>query len=221
MDAVAGGQGRGWWTMGGALGAFLNDYVFPLLGLCLMALGAWSSWEIWRPRTASEAEAPPLGSRVAAIILGGVWGWLLCNLPHPQDTAHIAIGFPMPVMTLAKGSGRWLELDSRASMPCALLNLAIGIGMVDTVLHLLWKFRPKRRPRRRAGFFDAWRVPRAGTRGGPRRQPVSAPPFRRGRRASLIGAWPPVQGREGRRDLAEHGVEEPEALPAGQDGSRV
>jgi|GEM_PF-3957246 hypothetical protein len=36
--------------MGGALGAFLDFYCLPLVGLCLLAAGTWASWELWRPR---------------------------------------------------------------------------------------------------------------------------------------------------------------------------
>jgi hypothetical protein len=147
--------------MGGALGTVLDYYLFPLLGLLLLALGAWSSWELWRP-WASPGRVPSLATRVSALILGGVWGWFLTNLPHPQDTLHVTLGWPMPVMTLSRDMGRWLDLGARASIPCLLLDMAIGLGMVNAVLLLLWKLRPRRRPRPRAGFFDAWRVERPG-----------------------------------------------------------
>jgi hypothetical protein len=105
---------------------------------------------------------PSLATRVAALILGGVCGWFLTNLPHPQDPLHVSLGWPVPVMTLSRDMGRWLDLGARASIPCLVLDMAIGLGMVNAILLLFWKLRPRRRPRPRAGFSDAWRVERPG-----------------------------------------------------------
>jgi hypothetical protein len=202
--------------MGGVFGTLLNDYVIPMLGLFLLVLGAWFTWKLWLAPSADRPEAPPLTIRMAAIILGAVWGWILTSLPHPQDALHVTLGWPMPVMTLTKASGRWLELDATASIPCLVLDLAIGIGMVNALLGLLWKLRPRRRPRGRAGFFDSWRVPWSGARVGPRPwQGLAMVPARRSRHP--WSARGPVQGREGRREPAEFGLEEPVALPAGRD----
>lgn len=178
--------GKGWVAVSGALATFLNYYGFPLLGLGLLGLGAWSSWELWQGRP-----GPALAPRVAALILGAVWGWILANLPHAQDALHVTLGWPMPVMTLTKASGRWLELGARASIPCMLLNLAIGMGMVNTLLRLLWKLRERPRPRPRAGFFDSWRVARSAPR-----FPNSAPAARRLPRPAA-GTRVPVRGRKG------------------------
>jgi len=145
--------------MGGALGTVLDFYLFPLLGLLLLAVGAWSTWELWRPWN-SPGTVPSPATRVAALILGGVWGWFLTSLPHPQDPLRVTLGWPMPVMTLSRDPGRWLDLGARASIPCLVLDLAVGLGMVNAILLLLWKLRPRRRPRPRAGFLDAWRVER-------------------------------------------------------------
>jgi hypothetical protein len=160
--------------MGVALGTFLNDYVFPLVGLGLLTAGVWCSWELWRPWTRNRASMPPLAARVAALILGGVCGWMLANLTHPLDPQHVTLGWPMPVMTLTRDSGRWLELGA-ASVPCVLLDLAIGAGMVNALLRFCWKLRPRRRPRKRAGFFDAWQAPRVRTA----LRPFPQPPARR------------------------------------------
>ena len=205
--------------MGGSLATFLNFYVFPMVGLCLLALGAWSTWELWARGGAARSAGPSLAARVAALILGWVGGWWLANLPHALDSRRVILGFPMPVMTLTKASGRWLELGSTASIPCLLLDLAIGIGMVNAALRLVWKFRPRPRPRRRTGFIDSWRAHRPGAvvRTGRER---FAHPLRRSQRSPLIGTRVPVQGRAGHRELAEFGLEEPEALPAGPDSSR-
>ena len=193
--------------MGGALGIFLNFYLFPMLGLGLLGLGSWSTWKLWTGRGGGAA-GPSLAARVAALILGAVWGWCLVNLTHPLDGQRAILGFPMPVMTLSAASGRWLELGGAASLPCLLLDLAIGLGMVHTALHLAWKLRPRRRPRRRAGFIDSWRAPRAE----PRARRIQAP--------FAAGARVPVQGRAGRRGLTESGLEEPLALPVRHPSSR-
>ncbi|GEM_PF-1764505 len=124
--------------MGGALGTFLNYYAFPLFGLSMLALGVWCTWTLWR-----SAVLPSLGTRVAALILGMVCGWFLANLDLARDAAHVTIGFPMPVMILVKGSGRWLEVAGTASIPCLVLDLAIGVGMVNALLRLFWKPRPR------------------------------------------------------------------------------
>lgn len=129
--------------MGGALGTFLNLYVFPMLGLGLLTVGSWFSWKLWTGRRDGGAGGPSLAARVAALILGGVWGWCLVNLPHALDDHQVILGFPMPVMTLAKVSGPWLELGGAASKLCLLLDLVIGLAMVNTALHLAWKLRPQ------------------------------------------------------------------------------
>jgi hypothetical protein len=188
----------------------LNDYLFPLVGLSLLTLGAWSSWELWRPWADRGSPVPPLAVRVAALILGGVWGWVLTNLTHPLDPLHVTLGWPMPVMTLTRESGRWLELGA-TSIPCILLNLVIGIAMIQALLHLAWKLRPKRRPRRRAGFFDAWRVPRAR----PALRPFPPAPARRAPRP-LAGTRVP-----GQRDLRPFGLEQSEVFQASQSTSRA
>ncbi|MDR3672992.1 MAG: hypothetical protein P4L36_19260 [Holophaga sp.] len=185
--------------MSEALGVFLDDYGFPLLGLGLLAQGAWSSWGLWKARP--DDGSPALTLRIAALVLGAVWGWILTNLPHAHDAAHVTLGWPMPVMTLTKASGRWLELGARASLPCILLNLAIGVGMVNTLLGQAWKLRP--RPRPRASLFDAWRVSRTAPRPGP----GFAPPARR-LPPPGTGGRVPVQGRAGHRNLAAFGLEE-------------
>jgi hypothetical protein len=138
--------------MGGGVGAFLNCYVFPLMGCSLLALGAWSSWEIWKPWT-GRFPVPSLAVRVGGAILGSVWGWFLTNLQYARDAFHVTVGFPMPLVTLARSSGRWVELGAAASVPCMLLNLAIGIGLTNTLLRLVWKrraLRLRRRTRRNA-----------------------------------------------------------------------
>ena len=145
--------------MGEALVTFLNFYVFPMLGLCLLAAGAWCTWELW---AGDRKPGPPsLAARVAVLILGGVLGWCLANLAHARDAQHIILGFPMPVMTLTRVSGRWLELGGTASIPCLLLDVVIGIGMANAALRLAWQHR-RPRPRRRTGFIDPWRAPRTG-----------------------------------------------------------
>lgn len=128
--------------MGGGIGALLNFYVFPLLGCSLLALGAWASWAIWRPR--ADARAPSLAVRVGGVILGCVWGWFMTNLQYARDAAHVTVGFPMPVMTLVRSPQHWIEWDAAASIPCVLLNLAIGIGLVNALLRALWKGRAPR-----------------------------------------------------------------------------
>lgn len=140
-------------------GAFLDDYLYPLFGLMLLALGAWSTWAVWRPG------GPSLAARVAALILGGVAGWCLANLAHAEGVQEVTIGFPMPVLTLVKGSGHWLELAGSPSLPCLLLDLAVGVGLLNALLHVFHERRSRPAPRRGlrvpaarrelAGFEDA------------------------------------------------------------------
>jgi hypothetical protein len=58
-------------------------------------------------------------------------------------------------------------------VPCVLLDLAIGAGLANALLHFYWKLRPRRRLRKRAGFFDAWRAPRVRTTPRPFPQPTA------------------------------------------------
>jgi hypothetical protein len=136
--------------MAGGVGAFLNFYVFPLVGCSLLVLGAWASWALWRPWSGIRFPLPGLAIRVGGLILGGFWGWFLTNLEYARDAVHVTIGFPMPVMTLARSSGRWVELGAVASTPCMVLDLAIGVGLVNAALLLIWKRIALRRGRRRA-----------------------------------------------------------------------
>jgi len=167
--------------MGGALGTVLDYYLFPLLGLCLLALGARCSWELWKPWAGRE-ETPSLAARAAALILGGVWGWALAGLPHPQDSLRVTLGWPLPVMTLSRDLGQGLDLGARASLLCLLLDLAIGLGMVNAILLLIWKLRPRRRPRPRSGFLDPWRAQRPG-------RPAARPGIARGFRPRPRRPW--------------------------------
>jgi hypothetical protein len=131
--------------MSGAAGDLLHSYVCPLTGLALLAVGAWSSWAIWWSGIAGSMTLPPLTLRVACFLLGGLWGWFLTNVQYPMDPAHVSVGFPMPVTILARSSGPWLVIESAASLPCLLLNLVIGVGLANALLHLVWRLRNPRR----------------------------------------------------------------------------
>ena len=133
--------------MGAMAGDLLHSYVCPLTGLVLLALGTWSSWEVWRPGMRGASELPPLAYRIASFILGALWGWLLTNVVYPMDPAHVALGFPMPVTVLGRGSGPSLVMDSAISLPCLFLNLVIGIGLANALLRLVWKRKALRRSR--------------------------------------------------------------------------
>ena len=170
--------------MGGALGTFLDYYLYPLFGLTLLALGAWCTWAVWRPRGPSPA------ARVAALILGGLGGWFLVNLAHAQGARQVTIGFPMPVLTLVKGAGHWMEMAGAASIPCLLLDLAIGVGLVHALLYVAWARRSRRRPRQ-------------GLMVRPMLRPLPA----RGRAAL----------RQTRRELPEFELAERAASPSGRD----
>ena len=121
--------------MGAMTGDLLHSYLCPLAGLSLLGVGTWSSWVVWKP----GLRPPALASRVASLLLGCLWGWILTQVAYPVDPAHVAIGFPMPVAVLARGPGRSLVMDSTLSLPCLGLNLAIGIGLANAGLHLIWK----------------------------------------------------------------------------------
>ena len=167
--------------MGGALG-ILNYYLFPMLGLGLLALGAWCTWGLWRP------QGPPVAARAAALVLGLVLGWILANLPHPEDALHMLLGWPLPVMTLVRASGLWLVMDARPSIPCLLLDLVVGIGSANALLRLFWRLRPRRRVGGRGPSWTAGGLPSRWIRPG------------RGSRACRCragrggGAWVPPGG---------------------------
>lgn len=135
--------------MADGVGVFLNFYVFPLVGCTLLALGAWFTWAIWRELPARR-RAPSLPVRVGVLALGLAWGWILTDLAYARDAAHVTVGFPMPVLILARDTGSWAELRAVASIPCMVLDLVIGIGLANGVLLLVWKRRALRRKRRRA-----------------------------------------------------------------------
>ena len=119
--------------MGGEVGIILNDYGCPLAGIGLLGLGAWSSWQVWRP---ARIGAPSLTARLAAPVLGLVGGWFLANLEYAPDPLHLTVGFPMPVVTLVRHPGQWMEPGSSASATCLALNLIIGAGLANGVLWL-------------------------------------------------------------------------------------
>jgi len=123
----------------------MNDYGYPLAGIGLLGLGAWSSWKVWRP---DQPPAPALAARIAALILGLVWGWFLTNLEYAPDPLHVTVGFPMPVVTLVRHPGQWMEPGSSASVPCLALDLVIGVGLANGVL---WLWRARGRRRRQGG----------------------------------------------------------------------
>jgi hypothetical protein len=133
--------------MSGSLDFFLNCYVYPLAGLSLLVVGGWSSWAVWRPEGGSGT-GPSLAVRLSTLLLGMLWGWYLTNLEHSLDPSRVIVGFPMPVMTLSRSSGKWLELGSVPSLPCMLLNVAIGVGLANAALHQYFRRRSRRARRR-------------------------------------------------------------------------
>jgi hypothetical protein len=122
--------------MVGVIGGFLVSYVFPLAGLALLLLGAWSAWQAWSPGAWPDKTRPTVSVRVSTLILGEMAGWLLNVIALPRDAQHIILGFPMPVMTLVRDGG--LAPGTSASPSCALLNLVIGIGLAHAALCALW-----------------------------------------------------------------------------------
>jgi len=130
--------------MAGTWGGFLGSYVFPLLGLGLLALGSWFVWLVWAGVRPSLR--PPMAVRLAAIILGVMGGWVLDMVALPLDATHAAIGFPMPVLFLVKESGGGQDLGSGVSFVCAFLNLAIGVALAHAGLHALWAGHRRRAP---------------------------------------------------------------------------
>jgi hypothetical protein len=198
--------------MAGGLGDFLDFYVYPLAGLGFMLLGLWFTWGLWKPGRGTRNQVPGLAPRLAAVILGCVWGWILANLPYSPDPSHVILGFPMPVMALAKVSGKWLELGTTASIPCLFLDLAIGIGMVHALLHFLWKWQRRRRPRPRAVFHDTWRVARPDVISRARKRPVDRRTTGRHLPSALPsyghGAEGKVPARRARREPAEYALED-------------
>ena len=188
--------------MDGGFGDFLDFYVYPMAGLGFLLLGLWFTWTLWKPGSGTRREVPGLAPRLAAVVLGCVWGWILANLPYSPDPRHVILGFPMPVMTLAKVSGKWLELGTMASIPCLFLDLAIGIGMVHALLHFLWKWQRRRRPRPREVFHYPWRVARpAATRTAGRHLPSALPSYGH-------GAEGKVPALRTRREPAEYALED-------------
>jgi len=115
--------------MAGGIGVLMNDYGWPLSGLGLLALGGWHAWRVWTATGTGRTEAFPLGVRITAVLLGVAAGWFLANLEYAPDPQHVTIGFPMPIVTLARHSGGWLEPGPAGSLPCLVLDLAVGVGL--------------------------------------------------------------------------------------------
>ncbi len=143
--------------MAGTWGGFLGSYIFPLLGLGLLAVGSWFVWLVWAG--ARPSLRPPMAAQVAAILLGVMGGWFLDMVALPLDATHVAIGFPMPVMFLVKESGGGQDLGSGVSFICAFVNLAIGVALAHGVLRAPWARRRGRTP---AAFRPAVPAPGRG-----------------------------------------------------------
>jgi hypothetical protein len=175
------------------MGVFLNSYVLPMAGLSLMVYGAWSVWAVW---SAAGPARLPLPARVVTVIVGCMGGWLMNSMAIPQDPLHVALGFPMPVLVLEKDAGASLSLGAMGSLPCALMNLAIGIGLAHAALRALWPRLVRLWPKPRPNVRVDWLVSRPAVRKGFGRHRAPAPLTHLRPRPIVRAAAP---GREGLR----------------------
>lgn len=130
--------------MGGSLGGVLVAYVFPLVGLGLLLLGGWCTWGMWVP----AATRPPLAVRAAAVSAGLVLASLLMAAAVPAGPGQVALGLPMPYLTLGVEGGPALGLGGPGALACAALDLAVGVGLGHLAVrgvHKWWLRRAGRR----------------------------------------------------------------------------
>jgi len=123
----------------------MRMFIFPLIGILLLAWGAWTSFLARR-----QDALPPLEVQVAAGILGALWGWVMANLAYAPDAAHRIVGFPLPVYRWVNLAGTWTDQSALAAVPCLLLDILIGTLLATRLARTLWtRFQPLRARNRR------------------------------------------------------------------------
>jgi hypothetical protein len=120
-----------------------------LAGLGLLFLGGWCAWGMWHPGAGAGPARPPLAVRVAAVLVGLMLGWLLDTVVLPAGPGQVALGLPLPFATLGLDGGPGQGLGGPGALACALLNLAVGVGLGHLLGQVLWR-RLGHRARRRA-----------------------------------------------------------------------
>jgi hypothetical protein len=111
----------------------MRIFIFPLIGVLLLAWGAWATFA-----NRNRMVLAPLEMRVAAGILGAIWGWAMANLAYAPDATHRIVGFPLPVMSWVNASGLWTDQNVLASVPCLLLDILIGSLLATRLLRAAW-----------------------------------------------------------------------------------